>query len=292
MPLLESEIKQLPSQEMNVEWDSGTGHRYDEWRGSQPTSVSCNGARGMVIFVVALVLVAYVPYVILNENRGVGGVITVVLFHVPLGLMFLAYVQCMITDPGTVPIWWHEMVEEHAASEYQLCQKSRMRKPPRSHYCSVTRRLVLNMDHYCPWVANTVGYYNKKYFIQFLGYTSLTSLWIVITDLTVFYHDVFPFDLNSGFSRTSQIFSFLFSAVLGVLLGAFTLFHVHMVCRNETTIERSPGGVGFKYNISTRHNWEEVFGTRKLYWFLPLWGNGPAGDGIRWQTTDRDLSIV
>jgi len=32
-----------------------------------------------------------------------------------------------------------------------------MFKPPRSHFDSVTQRLVLNMDHFCPWVVNCVG---------------------------------------------------------------------------------------------------------------------------------------
>jgi len=27
-----------------------------------------------------------------------------------------------------------------------------MYKPPRSHFDSITQRLVLNMDHFCPWV--------------------------------------------------------------------------------------------------------------------------------------------
>ena len=31
------------------------------------------------------------------------------------------------------------------------------------------------MDHFCPWIANTVGYYNKKYFVLFLLYVSLAA---------------------------------------------------------------------------------------------------------------------
>jgi palmitoyltransferase len=45
-----------------------------------------------------------------------------------------------------------------SANEWTTCRNTGMLKPPRAHYDHVTKRLVLNMDHYCPWMANTVGY--------------------------------------------------------------------------------------------------------------------------------------
>lgn len=46
-------------------------------------------------------------------------------------------------------------------------------KPPRSHHCSISRRCVLKMDHYCVWVGNTVGLLNYKHFVLFLGWAFL-----------------------------------------------------------------------------------------------------------------------
>ena len=40
----------------------------------------------------------------------------------------------------------------------------------------MTERLTLNMDHFCPWVVNTVGFYNRKFFMLFLVYANLTML--------------------------------------------------------------------------------------------------------------------
>ena len=53
------------------------------------------------------------------------------------------------------------------------CRKCKAWKPPRSHHCSMTRRCVLKMDHYCVWVANTVGLLNYKQFVLFLWWAGL-----------------------------------------------------------------------------------------------------------------------
>ena len=38
-----------------------------------------------------------------------------------------------------------------AADEWGFCRYTNQPKPPRSHYDHVTKTLVLNMDHFCPW---------------------------------------------------------------------------------------------------------------------------------------------
>ncbi len=43
--------------------------------------------------------------------------------------------------------------------DWGFCEKSYLPKPPRSHYDFVTKSLVLNMDHYCPWMFNVGTYY-------------------------------------------------------------------------------------------------------------------------------------
>ena len=48
---------------------------------------------------------------------------------------------------------------------------------------SVSERCILNMDHYCPWMRNCVGYYNYRYFVLFLFYMTLGALYVVIYTL-------------------------------------------------------------------------------------------------------------
>ena len=57
-------------------------------------------------------------------------------------------------------------------TEWSYCRFSKQPKPSRSHYDHVTKSLVLNMDHYCPWMFNCVGYANYRFFLNFLFFTT------------------------------------------------------------------------------------------------------------------------
>jgi len=42
--------------------------------------------------------------------------------------------------------------------EWGYCANTQQAKPPRSHYDHVSQSLVLNLDHYCPWMFNASEY--------------------------------------------------------------------------------------------------------------------------------------
>lgn len=50
----------------------------------------------------------------------------------------------------------------------------------------MTGKCVLNMDHYCPWMSNCVGYYNYRYFVLFLAFMSAGCLYVVTVTLVEF----------------------------------------------------------------------------------------------------------
>ena len=111
----------------------------------------------MPLLVLAIIVLNYIPFVIWNIEHGsqlAANIVLVIIFHILLGLLVCSWIYTSCTDPGVPPERWQRA--QHAP-DTRVCRKSGLYKPPRSHYCSITGRLTLNMDHFCPWVVNTVG---------------------------------------------------------------------------------------------------------------------------------------
>ncbi|GAB0142290.1 hypothetical protein EsHS_00002846 [Epichloe bromicola] len=123
--------------------------------------------------------------------------------------------------------------------EFRFCKKCQARKPDRAHHCSTCRRCVLKMDHHCPWLATCLGLRNYKPFLLFLVYTTLLSFYAFAVSGTwvwseVIHEDVQQFDkiLPVNFVVLS-----IFSGIIGIVVGAFTGWHVMLASKGQTTIE-------------------------------------------------------
>ena len=78
-------------------------------------------------------------------------------------------------------------------------------------------------------------------------------------------------------------FSFILNCTICVTIVGFGGFHLKMALTNETTIEPGSGCSGqSRYHVGWRANLESVLGDNPRLWLLPVYGNGPTGDGIHW----------
>lgn len=117
---------------------------------------------------------------------------------------FLRVLQVIWTDPGLVPLGDGEVHKEALDGteswrpstryfdrydayicDYQgaplWCEKCRNWKPDRAHHSSQLGRCVRRMDHFCPYAGGIISETNHKFFIQFLFYGAVYTLFILVT---------------------------------------------------------------------------------------------------------------
>ena len=138
------------------------------------------------------------------------------------------------------------------------------------------QQCVLNYDHYCPWMYNSIGYSNYRYFILFLFYFVVTCWYILILlfKILVYYKKLHIFnqqlesthnnmsiislilkyitfnisedalvnneikDKTSSF-KVSIEFYLVFAIIMSMCISVtlFFLWHVYLCLTNQTTLE-------------------------------------------------------
>lgn len=150
------------------------------------------------------------------------------------------------------------------------------------------------MDHFCPWINNTVGFLNHKYFVLLLVY----GVAAMIT------YDVLMFDKFRGavtHTLTSVdaiiVLIWIFAVMLTVVVFAFLCFHIYLISFGFTTIEfcekyRAPESKVFKANGAmvkdvyrkslfdrgAWNNFKHILGPNPLLWLVPA-RIGMSNDG-------------
>lgn len=155
---------------------------------------------------------------------------------------------------------------EHKYKKY--CAKCKAFKPSRAHHCSACQRCIIKMDHHCPWINNCVGIGNHKFFLLFILWIfviSVYSLCLICTKFSVCY-------LHNE-ACEGNILSLLLLLFEAIIFGLFTLCmmgdQASVILTNQTQIDRMKN----KKHVAF-HNVNEVFGGSndavfRLDWILP-----------------------
>ncbi|KAJ6640315.1 Palmitoyltransferase ZDHHC16 [Pseudolycoriella hygida] len=108
------------------------------------------------------------------------------------------YYMAVTTPPGVPP---DGVLIVEAVS---ICKKCIAPKPPRTHHCSVCNKCILKMDHHCPWLNNCVGYGNHRYFILYMVYTTIGTLFIILFGAEIGYNALWMGD-GEGWLETEPL---------------------------------------------------------------------------------------
>lgn len=252
---------------------------------------------GFIVVVLKLIVGIHLTFVLAiwgPHLRDTGAGLVLFVYHLSFLNLCIAFYQCIMTDPGVVPPnWGFYMGDETKRRRY--CKMCNVWKPERTHHCSICNRCILNMDHHCPWINNCVGFYNRKFFIQLLGYVYATLLVVVLTSLPIIYMRFVKLvrseDIaNRGVYCVVTLIiaaAYCLSVLLICTLTNFIKFHLKLVLDNYTTIENleREEGAKSKFDIGSRRNWEQVFGAAQWLWWFPahIQASRPIGDGVRWR---------
>ncbi|XP_058877647.1 palmitoyltransferase ZDHHC7 [Acipenser ruthenus] len=232
-----------------------------------------------------------------------------VVFNLILLLLLACHFKAVFSDPGMVPlpeaaIDFSDLRSQSSRNNdrgscegWTLCNRCETYRPPRAHHCRVCQRCVRRMDHHCPWINNCVGELNQKYFIQFLFYTGLSSLYCIALVVVTWVWRFRGERERGGESETAAskhfiIAHYIILLVESILFGVFVMviFYDQLVSiiSDETPIEQVRNRLMKDKGASRPHPCKptlallrEVFGRGSmLCWLLPLHSSPPMAGGV------------
>ncbi len=142
-------------------------------------------------------------------------------------------------------------------------------KPIRAHHCTAMGECILRYDHYCPWVANAIGYYNYKFFVLFVLYGWLSCVWVSLgfTPMMITHHNLggAKVDITWGASM-----AWVLALSFGVSLTLFGALHLYFVYTANTSVEANFKRSTNTFDRGNRNNFALVFGSVPRLWFVPV----------------------
>lgn len=230
---------------------------------------------GVFCCIITFLLMCYAEFVqvvyIIGPWKGIYSWYTAV-YSTFFVLCALSHLRCLTQNPGAAPL-----TLKKDDPDVRRCQSTMVPKPKEAHHCSVCRRSIIRLDHYCPWVNNGVGYLNHKFFILFLFWTSIACLWCFVTLCTRFYlcqtakrsFRATPVICNP---TSADLICSILLMVEAVLFGSFTTVmmfdQLSCIFESNTYIDRLKGKK--RGNKGMKDSLEFVFGEPLgAGWFFP-----------------------
>ncbi|XP_015175722.1 PREDICTED: probable palmitoyltransferase ZDHHC24 [Polistes dominula] len=185
---------------------------------------------------------------------------------------------------------------------WRLCTTCEILAPPRSWHCSTCKTCILKRDHHCIFTGCCVGYFNHRYFIMFLLYLFIATVYAFCYNNFFIWsriHFEFPMSIIKiifplaifvfGFDGSIEQFYLLLYivSVIGMLFtGILCIYHFQLVFNGCVADESNKNKR--TYDLGWRQNIKEVLGERwYLTWLVPYIKSQLPHDGITWDTKSQ-----
>lgn len=167
--------------------------------------------------------------------------------------------------------------------------------PPRSFHCNTCKTCILKRDHHCMFSSCCIGHFNLRYFVVFVFYTFLATVYATYYNVFFIYgfvelrnwmslfRLVFPLAFVVIDFSIAQCFLFLtFIIVLGsVFTGTLLCFHLSNIIKGCVTHENKTNNT--MYDLGRKRNIQDAFGDKwYLIWLGPFVQSKLPSDGIKW----------
>lgn len=241
---------------------------------------------GVFCILITYLAVFYADYVVIRwiimqtMTDSLWGALNAVTFNTIVLLLSMAHFKAVFSDPGTVPLPQNRLdfSDIHSSEsgcenmDWTICTRCETYRPPRAHHCRICQRCIRRMDHHCPWINNCVGERNQKYFIQFLLYVGLLSLYAIGLCIFSWLSDCIDCqDIKIRQARIMHcIILLLESALFGIFVSAILTDQIQAILGDETTVEHAAKQGPYRPHKPKLALLSEVCGrTHPLLWLLP-----------------------
>ena len=243
----------------------------------------------VTVAVILLIFEAYLFLFLTIPPTSLNNFIIDFFYLIIFTMVFWSYIIVIKTPAGSIPLYWGFYIGDDDEKRKRYCLICNAFKPERSKHCSICNTCVF------PWVNNCIGFFNRKYFMQFIFYLEILFIYHFIFSSFYLYNE-FKIVINTKeinyFGFILVTVNYIPTVVITFLFGKFVLYHIKLVITNSSTIESLDTENKDKYKkfcLTKKENFEQVFGKNKLLWFLPIniEQAKPVGDGLLWKVNEH-----